>query len=119
MPPPPHPARRAEGRGDAALPSLGLLARGGEMTVGSSSPRSMLRRALDVIVGWQLRYPARVLGVVAVLTVVSLGLATRLRVETGFESLLPQSRPSVIELHRVSARTSSQSIIFVVLEGQD
>jgi predicted RND superfamily exporter protein len=89
------------------------------MTVGSTSPRTVLRRTLDMIVGWQLRHPARVLGVVAVLTVVSIGLATRLRVETGFESLLPQSRPSVIELHRVSARTSSQSTIFVVLEGQD
>ena len=89
------------------------------MTVGSASPRTVLRRTLDMIVGWQLRHPARVLGVVAVLTVVSIGLATRLRVETGFESLLPQSRPSVIELHRVSARTSSQSTIFVVLEGQD
>jgi len=80
---------------------------------------TVLRRALEVIVGWQLRHPARVLCVVAVLTSVSIGVATRLRVETGFESLLPQSRPSVIELHRVSARTSSQSTIFVVLEGQD
>ena len=48
-----------------------------------------------------------------------IGLASRLRLETGFETLLPESRPSVIELNRVSARTSSLSTLFVVLEGQD
>ncbi|RPH68377.1 MAG: hypothetical protein EHM78_19110, partial [Myxococcaceae bacterium] len=79
----------------------------------------MLRHALDRLLGWQLRHPLRVLGVIAALTAVSIVLATRLRVETGFESLLPESRPSVVELRRVSARTSSQSTIFVVLEGQD
>ncbi|MGZ6132727.1 MAG: hypothetical protein ACXWLF_11925, partial [Myxococcaceae bacterium] len=30
-----------------------------------------------------------------------------------------ESRPSVVELHRISARTSSLSTLFVVLEGQD
>ena len=89
------------------------------MTVTSTPARAVLRRALDLIVGWQLRHPGRVLGVIAALTVLSIGLATRLRVETSFESLLPQSRPSVVELRRVSARTASQSTIFVVLEGQD
>ncbi len=78
-----------------------------------------LRRAVDRLIGWQLRRPLRVLSVVAVLTAVSIALATRLRLETGFESLLPESRPSVVELHRVSERTASQSTIFVVLEGQD
>ena len=87
--------------------------------MGSSSPRSVLRHALDRLLGWQLRHPLRVLGVIAALTAVSIVLATRLRVETGFESLLPESRPSVVELRRVSARTSSQSTIFVVLEGED
>ena len=87
--------------------------------MGALAPRSVLRRALDRLVGWQLRHPVRVLGVIAALTVISIALATRLRVETGFESLLPESRPSVVELHRVSERTSSQSTIFVVLEGQD
>ncbi|HZJ55887.1 MAG TPA: MMPL family transporter [Myxococcaceae bacterium] len=85
----------------------------------SSSPRTALRRALDQLIRWQLRHPVWVLGVVAALTAVSIALATRLRVETGFESLLPESRPSVVELRRVSARTATQSTIFVVLEGQD
>ncbi len=80
---------------------------------------SLLRRALDRLVGWQLRHPRLLLGVIGVLTAISIVLASRLRVETGFESLLPETRPSVVELRRISARTSSQSTIFVVLEGQD
>jgi uncharacterized protein len=80
---------------------------------------SLLRRALDRLVGWQLRHPLLLLGAIALLTAISIVLASRLRVETGFESLLPETRPSVVELRRVSARTSSQSTIFVVLEGQD
>jgi len=80
---------------------------------------SGLRRTVAAIVRLQLRHPVLVLGVVAVLTAVSVELATRLRLETGFESLLPETRPSVVELRRISARTASQSTIFVVLEGQD
>jgi len=56
---------------------------------------------------------------VGLLTAVSLVLASRLQLNTAFETLLPETRPSVLELHRVSARTSSLSTIFVVLEGQD
>lgn len=86
----------------------------------SSPPaRSPLQRVLDRLIDWQLRRPIQVLSAIAVLTAVSIVLATRLRLETGFESLLPETRPSVLELHRVSARTSSLSTIFVVLEGQD
>ena len=89
------------------------------MSVTSLPPPSALRRAAAAVVRYQLRHPVLVLGVIAVLTAVSVELATRLRLETGFESLLPETRPSVVELRRVSARTSSQSTIFVVLEGQD
>ena len=62
---------------------------------------NVLRAAVGRLVGWQLRHPVRVLGVIGALTLVSLFLATRLRVETSFESLLPESRPSVKELRRV------------------
>jgi len=87
--------------------------------VSSPPARSPLQRVLGRLVDWQLRRPITLLSAIAVLTAVSIALATRLRVETGFESLLPQSRPSVLELHRISARTSNLSTIFVVLEGQD
>ena len=81
--------------------------------------RPALRRLLDWLVAFQLRRPLVVLAAVGAVTIVSVALATRLRIETGFESLLPETRPSVVELKRVSARTASQSTIFVVLEGQD
>ncbi|MDI1474997.1 MMPL family transporter [Polyangium sp. y55x31] len=55
--------------------------------------------------------------VAAALTIVSVVLALRLTIQTGFESLLPSSRPSVQELHRVAARTAGVSTLFIVLEG--
>ncbi|MGZ6163710.1 MAG: efflux RND transporter permease subunit [Myxococcaceae bacterium] len=78
-----------------------------------------LERALARLVHWQLERPLRVLAAVGLLTAGCLALASRLKVDTSFETLLPESRPSVVELHRISARTSSLSTLFVVLEGQD
>jgi hypothetical protein len=80
---------------------------------------SLVNRALGGLVRWQLTRPTQVLGAVGLLTAASLVLASRLTLNTAFETLLPESRPSVIELHRISARTSSLSTLFVVLEGQD
>jgi len=81
--------------------------------------RSPFERGLKRLVEWQIERPLAVLFVIALLTAVSLGLASRLKLLTDFDMLLPGSRPSVLELHRVSARTSSLSTIFVVLEGED
>ena len=53
----------------------------------------------------------------ALVTALSIMLALRLTVRTGFESMLPQSKPSVLELERVSAKTAGISTLFVVLEG--
>ncbi len=80
---------------------------------------SLFYRALGGLVRWQITRPTQVLGAVGLLTAASLVLASRLTLNTAFETLLPESRPSVIELHRISARTSSLSTLFVVLEGQD
>jgi predicted RND superfamily exporter protein len=68
---------------------------------------------------FQIARPWVVLGLITVVTLASLMLAMRLKLITGFDALLPESRPSVGELHRVAAHTSSLSTIFVVLEGQD
>lgn len=65
----------------------------------------------------QVRRPSVVLLVAALLTMVAIGLATRLRVLTGFESLLPETRPSVQELNRVAAKTAGVSTLFIVLQG--
>lgn len=58
-----------------------------------------------------------VLGMVGIITVVAAAFATQLRLLTGFENLLPESRPSVQELKRVATRTAGVSTLFVVLEG--
>jgi uncharacterized protein len=80
---------------------------------------SPLRRGLNRLIDWQVHSPIWVLLVITLVTALSLLLASRLKLNTGFDTLLPESRPSVIELHRVESRTSSLSTIFVVLEGQD
>ena len=84
-----------------------------------SSVNAWWRAWLRRLMVWQISSPWRVLAVVGVMMAASLALASKLKLITGFESLLPESRPSVIELHRVEAQTSSLSTIFVVLEGQD
>jgi predicted RND superfamily exporter protein len=66
-----------------------------------------------------MRRPGLVLGAAVVLVVVSLFLALRLHVLPGFEHLLPQSRPSVLELNRVKERTTGITNMMVVLEGDD
>jgi predicted exporter len=76
-------------------------------------------RWFDWLVDMQRRRAYHVLGVVGVLTILAIAVATRLQLLTGFENLLPESRASVQELHRVAARTSGVSTIFVVLEGSD
>ena len=75
--------------------------------------RPGFERLLDL----QLRHPARVLLVSALLTVVSLALTARLQLHAGFEYLLPQDRPSVRELHRVAKQTAGVSTLFVVLHA--
>lgn len=65
----------------------------------------------------QIVRPRFVLAIALVMTMASLVLALRLRIQPGFEALLPSSRPSVQELERVKARTAGISTVFVVLEG--
>ncbi len=66
---------------------------------------------------FQVKRPAIPLITSLILTVVAVMFAMRLKVLTGFESLLPESRESVIELHRVAAKTAGVSTLFVVLQG--
>ncbi|WP_437941889.1 efflux RND transporter permease subunit [Sorangium sp. So ce341] len=65
----------------------------------------------------QVNRPALPLLATGLITAIALFLATRLTVLTGFESLLPASRPSVQELDRVAAKTAGVSTLFVVLQG--
>lgn len=75
--------------------------------------------ALRRLVRAQVRHPWAVLSMVAVTTALAGWLALDLEVRTGFESLLPDDRPSVRELKRVADRTAGISTLFVVLHGGD
>ena len=67
--------------------------------------------------GVQRHHPWRLLGVIFLLTVATGAYATRLKLLTGFDQLLPESRASVRELHRVGEHTAGVSTLFVVMQG--
>src|SRR4051812_28526975 len=54
---------------------------------------------------YQIRKPALPLVIIAVISALTGFAATQLRVLTGFESLLPESKASVLELKRVAKLT--------------
>jgi uncharacterized protein len=67
----------------------------------------------------QIRRPWIPLFGVAIVTSVFAFFSSRLDLETRYDALLPNSRPSVRELHRVEARTASAQTVFILLEGPD
>ncbi len=72
---------------------------------------------IDRLTTLQLRRPWAFIVSAFVLALIAGGFALQLHLLTGFESLLPESKPSVKELKRVSALTQGVSTVFVVLEG--
>src|SRR5579863_4739330 len=56
---------------------------------------------------------------VAVVTAIMGWFASRLELRTRYDALLPDNQPSVIELHRVEARTASAQTLLVLLEDKD
>ncbi len=77
----------------------------------------MLRNLVERLSDLQIRRPWTPLIVVAIVTVVFALFASRLQLRTRYDQLLPDSQPSVIELHRVEARTSSAQTVLILLEG--
>lgn len=67
----------------------------------------------------QARRPSIPIALCLGLAVLGLVLARGLELRTRFDQLLPETQPSVVELNRVLARTSSASKISMVLEGPD
>jgi uncharacterized protein len=76
----------------------------------------MHARALKRLVAWQVDHPWRVLLFALVVTIPALLLARRLELRTGFESLLPENKASVQELHRVGQRTAGVSTFVIVTD---
>jgi predicted RND superfamily exporter protein len=67
----------------------------------------------------QIRRPWVPLLGVALVTCIMGWFASRLELRTRYDALLPDSQPSVIELHRVEARTASAQTLLVLLEASD
>jgi len=67
----------------------------------------------------QIERPYVPLLVVLAISGVFAFLASRLELRTRYDQLLPESQPSVIELHRVEKRTNAAQTAMVVLEGED
>jgi predicted RND superfamily exporter protein len=65
----------------------------------------------------QVRRPWPFILIALVVTLPAYFLARNLELRTGFDSLLPQNKPSVIELKRVAKRTAGISTLAVVIDG--
>jgi uncharacterized membrane protein YdfJ with MMPL/SSD domain len=79
----------------------------------------VVKELIEGLSSLQIRRPWVPLFGVAVVTCI-LGLfASRLELRTRYDALLPDSQPSVQELHRVEARTAGAQTLLILLEGHD
>lgn len=93
-----------------------------ENRVPPSSPtltESWLHRAIARIVAMQVRRPWSFLLLAVVFAVPAYDLARKLELRTGFDSLLPENKTSVIELKRVAKRTAGVSSLAIVVDGSE
>jgi uncharacterized protein len=79
----------------------------------------VLRELIEGLSELQIRRPWVPLFGVAVVTCILGFFASRLELRTRYDALLPDSQPSVQELHRVEARTASAQALLILLEAKD
>lgn len=88
----------------------------------AASPSARDARAFSLL-GFLTEFPLKhpVVVVLAVLaTVLPAGfLASRLQIRSSFKELLPESRPSVVEMRRIAPRLAGVSTLVVAIEGRD
>jgi predicted RND superfamily exporter protein len=80
---------------------------------------SWLTRSIERLVNLQVRRPWAFIITAALLSVPALFFSRQLALKTGFDALLPENKPSVIELKRVSARTAGVASLAIVINGTD
>jgi predicted exporter len=78
-----------------------------------------LKQLVERLSDLQIRRPWVPLLAVAAVTVVFGFCASRLELRTRYDQLLPDSQPSVQELHRVEARTASAQTAMILLDRAD
>lgn len=82
-------------------------------------PATWLARLLDALAGVQLRAPWLVIALVAATLVPSIWLARSLELRSSLSELLPDDKPSVLELQRVKDRLEGMSTLVLVAEAED
>jgi predicted RND superfamily exporter protein len=80
---------------------------------------SRFARFIALLVNAQVRHPWFFIVAAVLLGIPSLHFARQLELKTGFDSLLPESKPSVVELKRVSKRTAGVANLAIVADGTD
>jgi len=80
---------------------------------------SRFSRFVAALVGAQVRWPWAFVAGALLLAIPSVYLSRQLELKTGFDSLLPESKPSVVELKRVSMRTAGVANLAIVIDGTD
>lgn len=80
---------------------------------------SRFARFVERLVSLQVRRPWTFVVTAVLLVIPSLYCARQLELRTGFDSLLPENKPSVIELKRVSKRTAGVANLAIVIDGTD
>jgi uncharacterized protein len=80
---------------------------------------SRLTRIIERLVNAQVRRPWWFIIGAILLAIPSLHFSRQLQLKTGFDALLPESKPSVLELKRVSKRTAGVANLAIVIEGTD
>ena len=68
---------------------------------------------------WVVRRPLTVLGIAAVIFVVAVGLAWRLKLKTAFSELLPSDDPGVVALERTQKRLGDLSLLLIGIRSPD
>jgi uncharacterized protein len=79
----------------------------------------VVKELIEGLSDLQIRRPWVPLIFVGVVTVVFGYFASKLELRTRYDALLPDNRPSVEELHRVEARTSSAQEVLILLEAPE
>lgn len=84
-----------------------------------SAPRSVIQKLLAPVTMFQIRHPLIVLSLTLATLAPSLWAASSLKLRTAFKELLPENKPSVVELAKVNERLPSASTLTVVAESQN
>ena len=77
----------------------------------------MVRELVERLSDLQIRRPWAPLVAVALVTLIFGYFMSKLELRTRYDQLLPDSQPSVRELHRVEERTASAQTAMILLEG--